>query len=185
MIDDIDDCYFTVTVWDNAFSRNKKEHPPMEITAITMNGIFPPTETLPQYCDTPVKMNIRNMTPPNAITRNTNVQANHQEKQNSHIRSVPMQMTSPKEQGPTEKKIPKQQGPGLKSLTYEQKNGEPKHGTLCRIGHQNKWMRTWSFFQKWRWNGMLNLDNFFPWAGCLAVCVVDRQLYGYDRCSVL
>jgi hypothetical protein len=57
---------------------------------------------------------------------------------------------------------------------------------ISTIGHHNKWTRTWPPFQRWRWIGMLNLDNFTLFLGCLAVCVVeDRESYGSDRCSVL
>jgi hypothetical protein len=44
-------------------------------------------------------------------------------------------------------------------------------------------MRIWQF-QRRRWNGTLNLDNFTLFLGCLAVCVVDWDSYGSDRCSV-
>ena len=63
-------------------------------------------------------------------------------------------------------------------------NGNTKHGNLSVTGHTDTWMRTWPFRRR-RWNGMSNLDNFYSFLGCIAVCVVDRESYGSDRCSVL
>jgi hypothetical protein len=66
------------------------------------------------------------------------------------------------------------------------KYGKTKCDSLSQIGHHGKWMRTWPF-QKWQWNGMLNLDESFPFLGYISVWGVGWESYGKALvgCSVL